>query len=255
MAAYSGGRVSDISPQRARLLDALRRQAPDSSLFAVGDDWQAIYRFSGAELTLTTAFEQHFGEGAQCVLDTTYRFNHRIGDIASRFIQQNPAQLKKALNSLRDGNKKSVVLLVQEQLDALLDKMSGYVTAEARILVLARYHHLRPDVLEKAQTRWPHLHLDFMTIHASKGQQADYVIVLGLHEGRDGFPAPPRESVLEAVLLPRPEPFPDAEERRLLYVALTRAKHQVWLLYDRDEPSVFVDDLHQLGVPMQRKPG
>ncbi|WP_049854904.1 DNA helicase IV [Dickeya fangzhongdai] len=245
----------DISPQRARLLDALRRQAPDSSLFAVGDDWQAIYRFSGAELTLTTAFEQHFGEGAQCVLDTTYRFNHRIGDIASRFIQQNPAQLKKALNSLRDGNKKSVVLLAQEQLDALLDKMSGYVTAEARILVLARYHHLRPDVLEKAQTRWPHLHLDFMTIHASKGQQADYVIVLGLHEGRDGFPAPPRESVLEAVLLPRPEPFPDAEERRLLYVALTRAKHQVWLLYDRDEPSVFVDDLHQLGVPMQRKPG
>ncbi|AUQ26266.1 DNA helicase IV [Dickeya zeae] len=245
----------DISPQRARLLEALRRQSPDNSLFAVGDDWQAIYRFSGAELTLTTAFEQHFGEGAQCVLDTTYRFNHRIGEIASRFIQQNPAQLKKTLNSLRDGDKKSVVLLEQEQLDALLDKMSGYVTSEARILILARYHHLRPDVLDKAQTRWPNLHLDFMTIHASKGQQADYVIVLGLHEGRDGFPAPVRESVLEAVLLPRPEPFPDAEERRLLYVALTRAKHQVWLLYSRDEPSVFVDDLHQLGVPMPRKPG
>ncbi|GAB7270402.1 hypothetical protein DZS_17960 [Dickeya ananatis] len=85
----------DISPQRARLLEALRRQSPESSLFAVGDDWQAIYRFSGAELTLTTAFEQHFGEGAQCILDTTYRFNHRIGEIANRFIQQNPAQLKK----------------------------------------------------------------------------------------------------------------------------------------------------------------
>ncbi|MBP2844650.1 DNA helicase IV [Dickeya oryzae] len=245
----------DISPQRAHLLEALRRQSPDSSLFAVGDDWQAIYRFSGAELALTTAFEQHFGEGAHCILDTTYRFNHRIGEIANRFIQQNPAQLKKTLNSLRDGDKKSVVLLEQEQLDALLDKMSGYVKPEARILILARYHHLRPEVLDKAQTRWPNLHLDFMTIHASKGQQADYVIVLGLHEGRDGFPAPVRESVLEAVLLPRPEPYPDAEERRLLYVALTRAKHQVWLLYSRDEPSVFVDDLHQLGVPMPRKPG
>jgi DNA helicase-4 len=58
--------------------------------------------------------------------------------------------------------------------------------------VLARYHHLKPAALEKAATRWPKLQLDFMTIHASKGQQADYVIVVGLKEGSDGFPAPAR---------------------------------------------------------------
>lgn len=46
-----------------------------------------------------------------------------------------------------------------------------------------------------------------MTIHASKGQQAEYVIIAGLHEGRDGFPAVARESVLEEVLLPQPEDF------------------------------------------------
>lgn len=63
-------------------------------LFAVGDDWQAIYRFSGAQLSLTTAFHQTFGEGEHCHLDTTYRFNSRIGDIANRFVQQNPHQLK-----------------------------------------------------------------------------------------------------------------------------------------------------------------
>ncbi|WP_302788854.1 3'-5' exonuclease, partial [Escherichia coli] len=80
--------------------------------------------------------------------------------------------------------------------------------------------------LAKAATRWPKLDLEFMTIHASKGQQAEYVIIAGLHDGRDGFPAVARESVLEEVLLPQPEDFPDAEERRLLYVALTRAKHQ-----------------------------
>lgn len=61
-------------------------------------------------------------------------------------------------------------------------------------------------------------------------------------------------SVLEDVLLPQPEDFPDAEERRLLYVALTRAKHQVWLLQDREHPSVFVEQLHHLGVPLQKKP-
>lgn len=244
----------DISPQRAQLLAALRRQNAGTALFAVGDDWQAIYRFSGAELALTTAFERHFGAGDSCALDTTYRFNDRIGDVANRFIQQNPHQLAKPLNSLSKGDKKAVTLLVQSALEALLDKMSGFVRADERVLVLARYHHLRPALLEKAPTRWPKLTLDFMTIHASKGQQADYVIILGLQDGRDGFPAPERESVMEQALLPQPEDFPDAEERRLLYVALTRARHRVWLLYDNDAPSRFVDALRRLGVPVAKKP-
>ncbi len=96
----------DISPQRAALLSALRAQNKHTSLFAVGDDWQAIYRFSGAQLSLTTAFHHYFGEGDRSDLDTTYRFNARIGEIANRFIQQNPHQLTKPLNSLTPGIKK-----------------------------------------------------------------------------------------------------------------------------------------------------
>ncbi|WP_312972712.1 DNA helicase IV [Atlantibacter sp.] len=244
----------DISPQRAALLAALRRQNSHTALYAVGDDWQAIYRFSGAELLLTTSFARHFGEGDQCALDTTYRFNERIGQIANAFVQQNPHQLAKPLNSLTAGDKRAVTLLPDDQLEALLDKLSGYARHDERILVLARYHHLRPAALEKAETRWPKLNIDFMTIHASKGQQADYVIIAGLQEGKEGFPAPARESVIEQGLLPQPEDFPDAEERRLLYVALTRARHRVWLLYNKPNPSRFVLVLEALGVPMAKKP-
>lgn len=244
----------DISPQRAALLSALRAQNKHTSLFAVGDDWQAIYRFSGAQLSLTTAFHHYFGEGDRSDLDTTYRFNSRIGEIANRFIQQNPHQLSKPLNSLTSGDKKAVTLLADDQLEPLLDKLSGYAKPDERILVLARYHHLKPTALEKAATRWPKLQLDFMTIHASKGQQADYVIVVGLKEGSDGFPASARESVMEEALLPVPEDFPDAEERRLLYVAITRARHRVWLLFNKEEPSVFVDILKSIDVPVARKP-
>jgi DNA helicase-4 len=243
----------DISPQRAALLTALRQQNKRTSLYAVGDDWQAIYRFSGAEMSLTTAFHHYFGDGDRCVLDTTYRFNDRIGEIANRFVQQNPHQLRKPLNSLSKGNKKSVTLLPQEQLEALFDKLSGYAKPDERVLLLARYHHLRPAILDKAKTRWPKLKLDFMTIHASKGQQADFVIVLGLHQGRDGFPAEARESIMEEGLLPQPEDFPDAEERRLAYVAMTRARQQVWLMFDKDRPSIFVEHLRELGVPQSRK--
>jgi DNA helicase-4 len=147
-----------------------------------------------------------------------------------------------------------VPLLLDDQLDALLDKLSGFAKPEERILVLARYHHLKPAILEKAATRWPKLQLDFMTIHASKGQQADYVIVLGLQEGSDAFPSPARESVMEEALLPVQEDFPDAEERRLLYVAITRARHRVWLLFNKEQPSSFVEVLRQLDVPVARKP-
>ncbi|KNC08965.1 DNA helicase IV [Klebsiella sp. RIT-PI-d] len=244
----------DISPQRAALLAALRKQNSQTTLFAVGDDWQAIYRFSGAQMSLTTAFNDYFGEGERCALDTTYRFNGRIGEIANRFIQQNPHQLKKPLNSLQAGDKKAVTLIAGQHLDALLDKLSGYVRPEEQILLLARYHYLKPAVLEKAKTRWPNLNLAFMTIHASKGQQADYAIVLGLQEGLEGFPAPARESIMEQALLPQPEDFPDAEERRLLYVAITRARQRVWLLFDQDRPSRFVETLKQLDVPVACKP-
>ncbi|WP_312836690.1 DNA helicase IV [Pantoea sp.] len=244
----------DISPQRAALLTALRKQNSQTVLFSVGDDWQAIYRFSGAEMSLTTAFHHYFGEGDRCVLDTTYRFNDRIGEIANGFIQQNPHQLTKPLNSLVKGTKKAIALLPQEQLEPLLNKLSGYVKPDERVLLLARYHHLRPTtLLEKAKTRWPKLRLDFMTIHGSKGQQADVVILLGLQQGNEGFPAEARESVIEQGLLPQPEAFEDAEERRLAYVALTRARQQVWLLYDREQPSRFVEHFRKLGVPALRK--
>lgn len=244
----------DISPQRAALLAALRRQNAQTHLFAVGDDWQAIYRFSGANVELTTGFERFFEKGEIHALDTTYRFNSRIGEVVSKFIQVNTEQKNKPLNSLIAGDAKSVTLIAESQLDALLDKMSGYISPEQRILILARYGYLCPAQIDRAQTRWPRLKIDFMTIHASKGQQADYVIILGLNHGTDGFPAPTRETVLEQGLLPVPDDFPDAEERRLLYVAITRARHRVWLLFDPKRPSAFVGELKNLTVPVAKKP-
>ncbi|MDR0806977.1 MAG: DNA helicase IV [Enterobacteriaceae bacterium] len=244
----------DISPQRAALVNALRRQQPETSLFAVGDDWQSIYRFSGSEQSLTADFNRIFGIGELCALNLTYRFNQGISDITSRYIQQNPAQIKRKINSLHKGEKHPITILPDTQLEALLDKLSGYVKADEKILLLGRYHYTKPEILAKAATRWPKLNIEFMTIHVSKGQQAEYVIVLGLHSGRDGFPTAENSSVIEQILLPQTDSFPYAEERRLLYVALTRAKHQVWLLQNIESPSIFVKQLADIGAAVKRKP-
>ncbi len=244
----------DISPLRAKLLQALLSQSQHSHLFAVGDDWQAIYRFAGAEVDLTTSFHAYFGAGATCYLDTTYRFNQRIGEVANRFIQQNPQQLKKPLNSLIKTAKKPIQLLPEAQLEALLDKMSGYVAEHETVLLLARYQHQSPQVLQHAATRWPTLNLIFKTMHASKGQEADYVIVLGLQKGKDGFPAECGEGILQQGIMPTVEHYPYAEERRLAYVALTRGRQQVWLLFNETSPSCFVAELKSLGVKHLKKP-
>ena len=52
----------DISPARARLLKALLDSAPGAQLFAVGDDWQAIYRFGGSDIAVMREFGDRFGE-------------------------------------------------------------------------------------------------------------------------------------------------------------------------------------------------
>lgn len=60
------------------------------------------------------------------------------------------------------------------------------------------------------------------------------------------------ESIMEEALLPPVEDFPDAEERRLMYVALTRARHRVWALFNKENPSPFVEILKNLDVPVAK---
>ncbi|HGJ5859154.1 DNA helicase IV [Arsenophonus nasoniae] len=244
----------DLSPLEMQLLQLLRAQNRQTHLFAVGDDEQAIYRFPAAKLNLMASFEYYFASGAYYTLETTYRFNDYIAKIANQFIQKDRDQQIRPLKSVVKANKKSIVLLPDEQLENLLNKMSGYVTEEETILVLSRYFYLQPAVIKKANIRWPKLKINFMPIQAAKGCQADYVVILGLQQGIDGFPVCEPQSAIEKVLLTKFDIFPDQRDSRLLYVALTRAKKRVYLLYDKLTPSIFVEQLKKLGVSQLKRP-
>jgi DNA helicase-4 len=69
------------------------------------------------------------------------------------------------------------------------------------------------------------------------------VIVTGLTADKYGFPSEIEDDPLLELVLAKPDRFPNAEERRLFYVALTRARHQVHLLVDRSRPSSFALEL------------
>ena len=115
-------------------------------------------------------------------------------------------------------------------------------------------------------------------MHAAKGREADYVVVLDLRDARLGFPAQHEEDPLLRLVLPptlldsgsalapsprgegwgegssgQPSPqakeqfpggsYPHAEERRLFYVAITRARRGTYLVADARRPSPFVNEL------------
>ncbi|WP_428775261.1 DNA helicase IV [Vibrio sp.] len=232
----------DISPQRLALIEALCSQdkQPRPVLFAVGDDWQSIYQFAGSDVDLTTGFANRFPNSTIHHLDTTYRFNNQIGEVANRFVQQNPSQLPKQLQSVKQQKTKAVHLVAMSKLEKVLDKLNRKVTSKKQVLLLARNHYHQPELLSEWQKQFANLTISFMTCHASKGKEADYVVVLSVDEGQ--FPTKRNSLHLDSALTRSSEEFPHAEERRLFYVALTRAKQAVWVAYN-GAGSSFVEEL------------
>lgn len=259
----------DISEPRARLVKALRDNTKECSVFAVGDDWQAIYRFSGADVTLTTHFSNYFGVTTQTELDLTFRFNNQIGKVATDFISKNPAQINKTINSLQQVKVPAVSLLkrdsgqvnshktaiVDEMANGAIDDVLAAISAKTckptSVYLLARFWLLLPGkiALNRLNNQYPLLNIESQSFHASKGKEADYVVIMGLKKGVQGFPSEKVTPALLDALLAKKEVFSYAEERRLFYVALTRAKDRVYIIADMTDVSPFVTELvddHQI---------
>lgn len=252
----------DISEPRARLVKALRDNHKDCSVFAVGDDWQAIYRFSGADLSLTTHFSEYFGATTQMQLDQTFRFNNKISQVATDFISKNPAQIKKTIHShkrvaqsavsiLRRAsntnadNQQTIDELSNGALELVLTAIANKVKQPSCVYLLARFWFQLPDKnsVARLNAQYPLLNIEIQSFHASKGKESDYVVIMGLKSGPFGFPSQKATPAIVDALLAKQEAFQYAEERRLFYVALTRAKHRVYLISDMTDSCVFVKEL------------
>ena len=185
----------DISEPRARLLKALKDKGPDCSLFCVGDDWQSIYRFAGSDISVMTGFADYFGPSRMTLLDKAFRFNNSICEVSSRFVTQNPAQIKKALVTVKQVANPAVSLLRQgkheggeSELHRVLYRIQEIAKPGASVYLLGRYHFTLPDGPSLAALKggYRNLAIEAMTMHASKGKEADYVVVLGLECGANG---------------------------------------------------------------------
>ncbi|MCJ9719904.1 UvrD-helicase domain-containing protein [Agrobacterium sp. SHOUNA12C] len=255
----------DISEPRANLIKALKHQRPFTKIFAVGDDWQSIYRFAGSDITIFTQFEANFGASWQGRLEQTYRCNQLIAETAASFVQRNSAQLRKSVRSTRPAIARSIrvvpidgdrgkpdfavaCLRLLKRLDTFLGGISGQWRSDGReklkVMVLWRYNQL--DLFRGSPPKFESIEVSGLSFHRAKGLEADYTILLDVSEGDYGVPSRIEDDELLNLVMPQPEIFELAEERRLFYVALTRASRGVFLLANSREPSRYIRELSEI---------
>lgn len=243
----------DISTGRAKLIKELTRQDRMHRLFCVGDDWQAIYRFAGSDIAIMRSFADHFGFTATVKLDWTFRFNDKIESVASKFVLSNPGQIPKIVMTQSQATNPSVFLhqprhkddlVIPRAISMIQDDAKRRGLPKTHVMLLGRYKFEYDGLsLSELRRKAPDVSFELSTVHRAKGLETDYVVLMGLRKAVYGFPSEIADDPLLNVVLSYPEPFPHAEERRLFYVALTRARHAVHLIADRVNPSAFAAEL------------
>ena len=138
-------------------------------------------------------------------------------------------KLKLILNKIYNQNKNlKVLLLLRYKFDInFLINQKDFILKENRLIY----------------KKYPNMHISYMTVHASKGLGYDEVIIVNNEDGLYGFPSNKEDSLFIKLLDNRTKKDILDEERRLFYVALTRTKNNVYLLINKNNPSIFIKEL------------
>jgi len=239
----------DYAQRFKAIVDGVLTTAPTARLFVVGDDWQAINRYAGSEPRFITGWGD---------TELTLTMNHRslpeIVELGNSVMpNRGPIGQGKQSNSratvlrMKLGDLKTSAIelsavraftSIQPQVLAAICRLAlPHLRAQQSVAVLAHTNY-ELDVVKKDNVRTESPlkglllkladlksgHIDVDTVHGVKGQEADVVVLLA-----DGFPLlHPHRVIFEVFGDTEPELLED--ERRLLYVGVTRAKHTLYVL-------------------------
>lgn len=249
----------DISRARFELLKSII-DSTSAKLLCVGDDWQSIYRFAGSDISLFTKFEQYLGYTNTLRIEKTYRNSQQLIDEAANFVIRNQMQLRKNLMS---GNSLDYPLVFwgydkepYPALNQIMQKIIADFGSEKSILLLGRTNYdieilkssglfsviSHADGEKITYLPSPKTPVSFLSVHKSKGLEADNVVILNFKNDKLGFPNQISDDPILNYVLTQGENYLFAEERRLFYVAITRTKNRTFVLTDNKAPSIFMKE-------------
>ena len=213
-----------------------------AKIICVGDDYQSIYRFNGCNLNMFLNFKKYFGYSKILKINNTYRNSQELINVAGSFIMKNKRQLYKKLKSNKRIDK-PIKIFYGKSLNKLLDEV---LKKHKNILILGRNNfdiNKYFNIDKEGYFIYKNTQIRYLTMHASKGLEEECVILINLTNDTLGIPCKLEDDKILKYVNNNVDIYPFEEERRLFYVALTRTKSDVYLLVDKNNPSIFVSEL------------
>lgn len=254
----------DISTQRYDLIKVIMSKSENCKLFCVGDDWQSIMGFSGSNLELFTNFGDYFDNPAITLLGTNYRCCKSIVDLGAEIIKRNENFQIQKITTAYDQSEHPIevfssrfddqdyVKRYDQMLNHVIESIKEYQKygySPEDFLILARI--LKPTmILDRfrsltRQYNIPKYDSRIMTIHKSKGLQARVVFLLDMVKGLYGFPCEKENpDIFDPAICGRRRDHLE-EERRIFYVAATRAKEDLKIYTMKSGQSEFLTEVFQ----------
>lgn len=204
----------DTSANNMRLLQSIV-QEKNRNLFMVGDDYQSIYRFRRADVGYLINIREYFPEAVIHRLTMNYRSRKEIVTLSNRFIRQNTFRTDKTITSSRGKGGKIFFHCAENALNEteIIRETISSMPDRRKIAILYRNNY-QGEIIRKKLSSETGRDIEMMTMHGSKGLEFDTVIIAGISDRI----IPDRGSDIE-------------EERRLFYVAMTRARDELHLIY------------------------
>jgi DNA helicase-4 len=222
----------DTSLVRFNLIREILKST-NANLMVVGDDFQSIYRFTGCDINLFLRFNKYFPNSKSLKIMNTYRNSKELIYVAGNFVMKNKRQIRKKMKSNKSINK-PIEIVYYKDLNKTIKSIVKDLDND--YLILGRNNNdinlLSDDLKNK-----------FLTVHKSKGLEANNIIIINLKNEILGFPNKIKDEKIFRLVLPKLDKYPYSEERRLFYVALTRTKNKVYLLINKNSISIFVIEL------------
>lgn len=225
----------DSSKIRLNLIQSIMKYN-NAKIMCVGDDYQSIYRFAGSDIELFLNFTKYFNNSKIMYLKNTYRNSKELLYISNKFICKNKYQFKKELFSNKTNNKPIKILYCNNKILGLkkLIKLckNDYMIIGRNNIDIKYYVEKNIDINN----------INYYTAHKSKGLESDDIILINLTDNIMGFPSKIKNNKIISYLFDK-ELYKYDEERRLFYVAITRTKNNVYMLIDKNNTSIFVEEL------------
>jgi DNA helicase IV len=218
-----------------------------TQLFCVGDDWQSIYGFRGSNVSYIVEFEKHFINARTIKLSVNYRSTQNIVGASNEVIKNNKFKVDKDVQASKKSEHKVVVYSgnsEEENIHFCLDRVRELLEEGVNndeILFLYRRNKMFSPYFFKFKKEG--IRVQGKTIHASKGLESKVVFIIGLIEGSGGFPDIWLEDRIFQVIKKANHDLLVEEERRLFYVAITRAKDKLFLITEKGNESSFLKEI------------